>query len=56
MVEDKGIEPLTSDCKTDVFPLALIPHADRFTVSYSIAKETELPSKLKEKSINVTYI
>ena len=25
-MENKGIEPLISACKADVFPLALIPH------------------------------
>jgi hypothetical protein len=26
MVEDRGIEPRTPECKTGVFPLALAPH------------------------------
>lgn len=25
MVENRGIEPRTSECKSDVFPLALVP-------------------------------
>lgn len=27
LVEPTGIEPVTSDCKTDVFPLAPKPHS-----------------------------
>ena len=51
MVEHKGIEPLTLECKTSMFPLALMPHADRFTVSFIFDKETGLPSKLKQRRL-----